>query len=128
MRPGGEQSFAAPIGHNESESHLMGLERTRISEPSLRRKDEGRREPFEANHLKSQRSKRLKQLATVQRTGGVGGSSILGSISKRSRETLHNEVQTSTIGTSSSNSKAWRIMQGVRVLHSSDEAAVMVVE
>lgn len=60
-RPGEEQAFAAPIGHNESESHLMGLERTRTSEPSLPRIDEGRREPFEANCLKERKKRRLKQ-------------------------------------------------------------------
>ena len=51
-----------------------------------------------------------------------------GSVLRRGQDTLHNEGQSSTTGTSSLNSEVCWVMQGVRVLHSSDEAAVMAVE
>ena len=51
-----------------------------------------------------------------------------GSVSRRGQETLYDEGQASTTSTSSLNSKVCWVMQGVRVPHSSDEAAVMTVE
>lgn len=126
VRSCGEQSCAILAGHNENEPHPMSLETFKIRKPSLWVTDEGRRELFEVNHLK--RSKRLKQLATVQRSGGVNEGSMLRSVFKRNQETLHNEVKTSTIDTSSSNSKVCWVVKGVRVLHSSNEAVVMTGE
>lgn len=126
VRSCGEQSCAILAGHNGNEPHLMRLETFRTRKPSLWAIDEGRRELFEVNHLKE--SKGLKQLATVQCSGGVSESSMLRSVFERNQETLHSEVKTSTTDTSSSNSKVCRVVQGVRVLHSSNETAVMAVE
>ena len=121
----GEQSCATVIGHNGSQPHLMSLERYRTREPSPYEKGEGRREPFETSNAVKVRCKQPK---AVQRSGGVSEGSMLRSISRRSRETLYDEGEDSTTGTSSLNSKACWVVQGVRVLHSSKEAAVIVVE
>ena len=124
MRLRGEQLSAVLAGHNENEPHLMSLETLRTREPSFCIWSEGRRELSESSNAEA----RCKQLKRVQRSGGVGGGSMSGSVLRRGQETLHNEDQTSTTGTSSLNSKACWVMPGVRVLHSSDEAAVMAVE
>ena len=125
VRPGGEQSHAVSIGHNESEPHQMSPFNLRTRESSFSRRSEDRRESSESSNAVKVR---CKQLETVQHSGGVCEDSMSGSVSRRGQETLHNEDQTSTTSTSSLNSKACWVMQGVRVLHSSDEAAVMAVE
>lgn len=124
VRLGGEQSCAVLAGHNGNEPHLMSLEKLRTREPSPWELGEGRREPFESSNMQV----RCKQLMAVQRSGGVREGSMSGSVFRRSREIFYNEGQTSTTGTSSSKSKVCWIVEEVRVLHSSDEAAVMVVE
>jgi hypothetical protein len=121
----GEQSFAVIAGHNEDEPHLMSLETLRTRKPSLLPTDEGRRGSSESSDAVKVRCKQLK---TVQRSGGVSEGSMLGSVVKRSQETLHNEREISTTDTSSLNSEVYWVVQGVRDLHSSNEAAVMAVE
>ena len=124
VRSGGEQSLAVPIGHNENEPHQMSLETTNTREPSFWDISEGRRELLESSSAEV----RCKQQEAVQHSGGVGGGSMSGSISRRSRETLLGGVETPTMGTTSLKREALWTLQGVRVLHSSDEAAVMAVE
>ena len=124
VKLGGKQSCAVLAGHNENEPHLMSLYTCRTREPSPSRSGEGRREPSKSSNAVKVRCKQSKK---VQRSGGVCGDGMPRSISRRSRETLHSG-EASTTSTSYSNSKACWVMQGVRVLHSSDEAAVIVVE
>lgn len=126
VRPRGEQSCAGLAGRNDNEPHLRSLETNRTRKPSLWVVDEGRRELYGVNRLEM--CQRLKQLTTVQRSGGDCEGSMLVSVSRRSQEILYDEVQTSTTSTSSLNSKAWWVIQEVRDLHSSDESAVMAVE
>lgn len=124
VRLRGEQSCAVLAGYNENEPHLMSLETLRTREPSFCFWSEGRRELSESSNAAA----RCKQSVVVQRSGGVGGGSMSGSVLRRGQETLHKEDQASTTGTSSLNGEVWRVVQGVRVLHSSEEVAVMAME
>ena len=126
VRSGGEQTCAIPIGHNESEPHLMSLDILTTREPSFLLLSEGRRELSETNRLEY--SERSKQSATIHHSGGVGEGSMSGSVSRRSRETLQSEGSSSTANSSPSKGKVCRTLQGVRVLHSSEEVSVMETE
>ncbi len=102
VRSCGEQTWAILAGRNDSEPHLMSLDRFRTSEPSLWIVGEGRRESPGAPSGR-------KQLKGIHRTGGVGEDGMSGSVSRRGREIL-------------------QILQEVGVLNSSVEVFVMKME
>lgn len=124
VRSGGEQTCAVLAGRNESEPHRMSLENYKTREPSPSSQDEGRRELPESSVGKPG----CKQLLAIQRSGGVGEGSMSGSIYRINWETFQSEGANSTANASLEINEVCWALEGVGVLHSSDEAVVMMVE